>query len=617
MNIQELIDEAFKSMAPPLRMLPSECAEKFRHLPLTSPEPGPFRFKRAKFQKGIIDCVAEPGIKRGVCKKSSQVGVTEVLLSLIAYFSKIDIRGGIMFVLPRIKDAEQISKERVQPMFDCSPELRNVLASMKTRDSRNTITYKEFKNGDGYLFIVGSNAPADLASRPCPIILFDETARIVTEGKEGNPILIAKKRANNFFNKFFFEVSTPTEEGNNIDVAFEESDKRYFYMPCPHCNEFILFKWKNLKWQDDDPSTAKMMCEKCTALIDHADKFKMLDEGEWRATEPFNGTAGFFVNELYSPWVTWEEMVKNFLTVKDKPDKLKVFVNTSLGESWTDKRDIPKHELIFEQNRLSYKSGTIPKDVCFLAYGLDVQGDRIEMEIIGFALNDITYSIDYRIIYGDPNNPDTWKKVTKVEKEQFKHELGGTMSVMMGALDTGYLAHVVYNFVRQNPARRMAVKGYDKQPAILGVPSIIDINYKGKRIKRGIRLWKLGVNLLKSITYGRLNLMKTTDDVPAGYCYFPNDYTKEYFEGLISEHQVEYRENGITKYKWKKLPGIERNEPLDVRGYGLSAAQHLGIDKMTDEQLLEVKASQLNQDIVGIEPKKKKKKKKISNTSGV
>ena len=56
------------------------------------------------------------------------------------------------------------------------------------------------------------------------------------------------------------------------------------------------------------------------------------------------------------------------------------------------------------------------------------------------------------------------------------------------------------------------------------------------------------------------------------YCHFPkrDDYGSAYFAGLLSETKV-YDPNKKQPWSWKKIPGHERNEPLDCRNYALAA----------------------------------------------
>ena len=73
----------------------------------------------------------------------------------------------------------------------------------------------------------------------------------------------------------------------------------------------------------------------------------MIRNGEWRAEEETIKTAGFHINELYSPWSTWTQMAVNFSESRKHPEILKTFVNTSLGEEWRDQgEEIPSENLM-------------------------------------------------------------------------------------------------------------------------------------------------------------------------------------------------------------------------------------------------------------------------------
>ena len=75
----------------------------------------------------------------------------------------------------------------------------------------------------------------------------------------------------------------------------------------------------------------------------------MVLNGEWRSSATFNGTAGFHLSELYSPWVSLSEMVSGFLANKNLPETLKTWVNTSLGECWEPKAESLEHEAVFSK----------------------------------------------------------------------------------------------------------------------------------------------------------------------------------------------------------------------------------------------------------------------------
>ena len=69
-------------------------------------------------------------------------------------------------------------------------------------------------------------------------------------------------------------------------------------------------------------------------------------KNEWQARGPFNGIAGFWISELYSPWKQLSEIVLDYLAKKDSAEDLKTFVNTTLAENWIEKGEAPEWEAL-------------------------------------------------------------------------------------------------------------------------------------------------------------------------------------------------------------------------------------------------------------------------------
>ena len=171
-----------------------------------------------------------------------------------------------------------------------------------------------------------------LASRPIRLVLCDEVDRYpASAGSEGDPIQLARKRSATFFNRKIVMVSTPTnKDASRIEDAFEKSDKRYFYVPCPHCKHEQTLKWSNVRWNDNDPETAQYMCDECGTLWTDSDRRWSIRNGQWLAQDEFKGVAGFHISGLYSPWTPLSEGVRDFLNVKKNPEQLRVWTNVYL-----------------------------------------------------------------------------------------------------------------------------------------------------------------------------------------------------------------------------------------------------------------------------------------------
>jgi phage terminase large subunit GpA-like protein len=173
-----------------------------------------------------------------------------------------------------------------------------------------------------------------------------------------------------------------------------------------------------------------------------------------------------------------------------------------------------------------------------------------------------------------------WTGLDRLLEEQFESEDGAFRGISMMAIDAGYATQEVYNWVRSKSSGQvMAIKGSAKAVVPLGNPTKIDINQKGAKIRRGVKLWPVGVSILKSELYNTLKLQKTDEEAPAGYAHFPM-YAPEYFKQLTAEQLVTRIHKGYPRSEWQKMR--ERNEALDCRVYARAAAIAIGVDRWSE-----------------------------------
>ena len=283
-------------------------------------------------------------------------------------------------------------------------------------------------------------------------------------------------------------------------------------------------------------------------------------------------------------WKSWKTIATEFLESKSVQVKLKVFVNTVLGETWAERGEAPEYKNLYNR-REEYKTNTIPDDVCFLTAGVDVQKDRLELEIVGWCKDKRSYSIDYRIIEGDTARIDTWDKLAEVVNERWtRGYIDIPLRIM--AVDSGYNTSHVYAFCRRFTGQRVVpIKGQDNLGMVFSAPKTVDITKAGKKIGK-VRLYSVGSSFLKSELYAWLRLEKDESGTPPPcYCHFPQ-YDEHYFKGLTAEEQVKKVIRGYPRYEWQKK--YDRNEPLDCRNYARAAASIIGLDRLKPEQLQEI-----------------------------
>ncbi len=579
-----IYNEGFNAgLKPDPLMNISEWADKYRILSQkASAEPGKWRTSRTPYLKEIMDCLSPySGIEKVVFMKGAQIGGTEVGNNFLGYIVHLS-PGPVMLVMPTVDGAKRTSKTRIDPMFEAIPELKGVISDRRSKDASNTTLMKEFQGG--VLVLTGANSAIGLRSMPVRYIFLDEIDAYKgdVEG-EGDPVNLAIKRTSTFNRRKIFMVSTPTIQGvSRIEYEYEQSDQRHYMVPCPYCNKRQSLKWKQIHFENDDPATATYVCEHCGAIIEEHLKTWMLENGIWEKSNPKSNVAGFHLSSLYSPvgWFSWADAVKQFLDAKNKDNLLKVWVNTVLGETWLEKGEAPEWQILFDK-REDYQQEIVPSGGLFLTAGADVQKDRIECEVVAWGRNKESWSVGYFIINGDTAREEVWNELSEFSKRYFEHSSGVMLPISRFAIDSGFATQQVYNWVRKQPINfAMAIKGTDSGVTPLGLPTRVDLNINGKRLRRGAKVWSVGTSILKSELYQFLRLTQNEDEsYPAGYCHFPK-YDSEYFKQLTAEQLVTKMVRGYQKREWQKTR--ERNEALDCRVYARAASISFGIEQFTE-----------------------------------
>jgi phage terminase large subunit GpA-like protein len=511
-----------------------------------------------------MDACSDPGIHTVVVMKSAQIGYTEILLNIIGYFIAQD-PSPILLIQPTLELGETFSKTRLAPMLRDTPCLRGKVADARSRDSGNTLLSKSFPGGN--MAIAGANSPAGLASRPIRVVLCDEVDRYpASAGPEGDPVNLARKRATTFHNRKIILGSTPTIRGaSRIELAYEQSDRRQYHVPCPHCGQRQPLIWAQVQWPDHAPEQAAYVCAHCGSIWDEPGRRRAIQSGEWLPQSPTAGIAGFHLNELYSPWRTPAAIAIDFLAAKQSPETLKTWINTSLGETWEEKIERSDPALLAAR-RENYGGDSLPAGILWLTAGVDVQDDRLECEVVGWRREDRdappeSWGIEYRVFTGDPARQAVWVDLDQFLQQSWRTADGRTLRLGAVCLDSGgHHTAQAYAFAEARRGRHIyATKGRDGDKPLWPLRASKSLKYRAQ-------VWIIGVDAGKSTWYSRLRI---TEPGP-GYCHFPTAYPETYFAGLVAEViKVRYR-NGRAMRVYE-LPAGKRNEPLDIRVLALAA----------------------------------------------
>lgn len=552
----------------------SEWADRYRMLSSkASAEPGPWRTNRTPYLREPMDCLSSNSpIQRVVLMFAAQTGKTEAGSNWLGYVIAYS-PGPLLAVQPTVEMAKRLSKQRLESMINETPILAERIAPNRSRDSGNTMFSKEFPGG--MMLLTGANSATGLRSTPCRYIFCDEVDAFPLDvDGEGDPVSLAEKRATTFARRKILLTSTPTvKDFSRIETEYQRSDQRRFYVPCPCCGGMQWLKWPQLKWENNDPATASYECEICRERFPEIHKPVMLRKGEWRATAPSDGkTAGFQLSGLYSPlgWLSWADMVDDFLRAKGDAPMLKSFVNTRLAETWEDDYSSKLDAAGMMERCEHYEPAVMPTRALALTVGIDVQDNRLAVSVWAWGRDEEGWLLDHQEIYGDPSRPELWKQLDEVVLREWPHASGGKVRPDVIAIDSGgHFTAEVYQYARERGRQGVvAIKGASQRgkPPI-GKPSKVDVNHKGKTLKRGAVVYTVGSDTVKTTLFGRLK----HNESGAGVLHFHMQTTGEYFEQLTAEKQVlRYSRGGFPVREWVKKPSA-RNEALDCLVYAYAA----------------------------------------------
>ena len=567
----DLFKKIFSVLKPPPKLTIDTWADKYRILSTkTSSEPGRWNTDRVPFQREVMRAISDKRTEKVVMMYGAQLSKTEILMNTFGFYADYD-PAPIMFLMPTKDMAQDFSSTRLNDMILSTPQLRNKI--IESDNSRDTKRQKEFAGG--YIVLTGSNSAAELSSRPIRILLADEIDRFPSNVKgEGDPLNLAIERTKTFWNKKIVLTSTPTiKGGSRVELEYENSTKEEYYVPCPKCGEMQTLKWRNIMFED-----VTHKCEKCLETSSEYEWKRNLIKGEWRAhnseVDRFQ-VRGFHISELYSPFSKWSSIINKFKVAKGDEQLMKVFVNTALGECWEEKVERFNFEEIQARAEdygeyLNHEDGTyeeveIPDRVNVLTAGIDVQDNRLEVEIVGWAKGEESWGIYYKVIMGNPALPYVWNELDQVLMKDYSYQNGEKIRVACACVDTGgHHTDDVYRYVKAREQLNIfGIKGSGEAGRPL-------ISRPSKNNKGGISLFVLGVNTGKDTIMSNLKVKEPG----AKYMHYPNNpkrgYDEVYFKGLTSEIKVVTFSKGQAKIEWKTV-GDKRNEPLDIRNYAQAA----------------------------------------------
>ena len=588
---------AAKSLRPLPNLTVSDWADQYRMLSSeSSAEPGRWRTDRAPYQRAIMDAFTDLDVRRVVVMSCSQIGKSDIMNNVIGRFAHL-APAPILMIQPTVDMAQDYSKSRIAPMIRDTKVLRDIFQDVKSRESGNTILSKLFPGGR--LIMGGANSPAGLASRPIKILLADEVDRFPdSAGTEGDPVDLAAKRMTTFWDRTMGLFSTPTNAGESrIEVEYTEGTQEEWQHQCPNCGEYHLLTHRSMvmdtetvkdgrKKEHIHVKSVSWRCPDCGFTFSENEMRRQPQK--YVAKNPTaikNHVRSFFVNCWASPWISWTDVMQEWVDAKGDPEREKVVVNTRFGEPYERARSYDNVDKLLAR-REPYNA-ELPDGVLILTAAVDVQDNRLEYEIVGWGEDEECWGIKKGIILGAPDTAAVWRQLDEQLDREYHFADGTGLLVARTFIDSGgHYTSEVYNYSLMHLARqRFAVRG----SSTMGVPIIHKYSKAQAYHGRTIPLVLIGTDSGKQYIMDRLAI-----DVPGPrYFHFPLDkpeqdavnevlwnrgYDEIYFQGLTAEEKQPQKKNGRIVYRWVNIAKDHRNEPLDLRVYNLACLASISPD---------------------------------------
>lgn len=564
-EVKPYLFDAMQMLCPPEQLTVSEWAEKYRVLDSkSSAMPGAWSNSVTPYLAGVMDEFNNYETEQIIFCKPTQVGGTEALQNMIGYIVMQD-PSPTMIVYPTDILARSISENRLQPMLKATPEIS------KKFDDNSSLLELQFEGM--YLSLVGSNSPSGLASKPIRFLMMDEVDKYPgASNKEADPIKLAMERTKTFHNRKIYITSTPTLKTGHIWKAKESADiEKHFFVPCPHCGEYIEFKFQNIRFPDDESMSyadraefATYVCQECGCVITDNDKHNMLKRGEWRIVRhntKYVRNVAFWINTLYSPFVRWADIAKEFLLTKDDPEEFQNFTNSWLAEPWEDTKLKTNAELVMER-QTELPALVVPSWAKLLTGGVDVQETSLYWSIRAWG----DYFTSQNIAHGQALSFDEIVRLMNIE---YRTEDGDPAMVNLCLIDSGDQTDMVYDFCTYNSDWALPVKGASH--AQLSHYKLSKINREGSSAN-GLTLVLVDGDKYKDMIAGR---MRKVNGRGSWMVYDGCDM--EYAQQVTNEHKVNVKSGGQTRQIWKPKFSHADNHYLDCEVYAMAAADIMGV----------------------------------------
>lgn len=579
--------------------IPEWMAENFR-LPSDTSEPGLYNPKRAPYQVEVLEAMSpqNPARQINLCF-GTQMGKTISEVGGMGYYASCYPRAQ-GFAFSNDGELKSFVKTKFDPVMRANPEIKR-LFGQGARSTGDTVTEKLYPGG--FLKFIAANTEANMRSYSVAVMFADEIDTYPRNvGGNGDPIDQLTNRTATFADtrKLIFS-STPANEYSLILTQMEQSTYEKYNVPCPHCRKLFTFELEHFHYDTNEDglevTDAWMECPHCGYLMRNRDKTWMLDPANgarWIATNEGapKEDRGFFLPSFYAPegWVSWKQIAQRWHNARSQKDDAKrlnmlvSFYNTALCRQYHELMDTPDTRVLMQRGADSlHKRGVAPDWVNVVTTGGDVQGNRLEITVMGWGRRLRHMPIDHIRLYVPPGEEikdldgTVWREYyEKIICGMWEREDGFVLRSVANALDRSYESRTIDNVYRRFQAATFhPVRGVSDPKGLSVMPTRKQT--RTAREDTPVIYYDVPVDQIKAVLYR--DLVKEDREGVYSYEEFPDGYDGEFYEQLVSEHLV--LDPKSNQQHWEKIR--DRNEIIDTHVYNYAMCYVAGLDSLLDE----------------------------------
>ena len=576
-----------------LKVRPPRTASEWadEHFVLVSETGDPEKWRCLPYQKALLDLMGADEPRVVSIQKGAKIGYTKMLCALSGYLLEFR-RRNVCFFQPTDTDAKFFSKSEIDSMIREVAVLSDLSAASENRKRDDTLMLKRL--GNKLLYVLGATSPARFRRTTVDAVIYDELDGFPREiGEEGDPVALGDRAITNSRTPKSIRGTTPSVAHSSLICRELERASLIFdyYVRCPSCGTAQKLEWRQMRWPaGEDPEKradkAHYICLECEGRWDYGDIWELLESGQW-------GTAEGHVIHLergidpalldatgesirwprhvalrlwaaYSPYFSWRDLVLEHLDIGTDVQKRKTFVNHRLGEAWEDEGEGVDEMDLFER-REAYQ---VPEEIQVVIAAVDVQKDRVEVVVSGFAANQESWILDVQVLYGLTDRPEesVYEELANwLTCLEYRRDDGLVLRLAAIVIDAGYNSDTIYRLRHRIRHRRVyLIKGIggEGKPLVRMPPTKIQATDG----RRGY-LYIVGTDVAKAIIMGRLHKDS------ASRIHLPLSVDQEICEQLASERRISRMVRGYERKEWVKIRA--RNEQLDLQVYLLGAVHIL------------------------------------------